>query len=88
MSATDWVPGDMLGLQIPAHSEALRAGGVPFRHSSRHGYRIWPRSRIASTHDSARTTPHVRSCTWWPRSWICGRPRTSAASSIGFSASN
>jgi hypothetical protein len=30
MSAIDWVPGDMLGLQIPAHSEALRAGGESF----------------------------------------------------------
>ena len=30
MSVTDWVPGDMLGLQIPAHSEALRAGGESF----------------------------------------------------------
>ena len=26
----DWVAGDMLGLRIPAHAEALRAGGVEF----------------------------------------------------------
>lgn len=29
-SRTDWVPGDQLGLQIPAHSAALRAGGTDF----------------------------------------------------------
>lgn len=27
---TDWAPGDMLGMQIPAHSAALRAGGTSF----------------------------------------------------------
>lgn len=27
---TDWVLGDMLGLQVPAHAEALREGGVDF----------------------------------------------------------
>ena len=26
----DWVQGDMLGLQVPAHAEALREGGVEF----------------------------------------------------------
>src|ERR1700741_1299659 len=26
-STTDWVLGDMLGLQVPAHAEALREGG-------------------------------------------------------------
>ena len=26
----DWVPGDMLGLPVPAHAEALREGGVDF----------------------------------------------------------
>lgn len=30
MGALDWVKGDMLGLEIPAHSEALRAGGARF----------------------------------------------------------
>ncbi|MGB8366692.1 MAG: hypothetical protein ACLQUZ_00105 [Rhizomicrobium sp.] len=30
MTVLAWVPGDMLGLNIPAHSEALRAGGVDF----------------------------------------------------------
>jgi hypothetical protein len=30
MSVSEWVPGDSLGLQIPAHSEALRAGGESF----------------------------------------------------------
>lgn len=26
----DWVPGDILGLQLPAHAEALRSGGETF----------------------------------------------------------
>ena len=30
MTVLAWVPGDMLGLDIPAHSEALRAGGADF----------------------------------------------------------
>ena len=30
MSGTDWVRGDSLGLDIPAHGEALRAGGPAF----------------------------------------------------------
>ncbi len=30
MTVLDWVPGDVLGLQIPAHSEALLAGGTSF----------------------------------------------------------
>jgi hypothetical protein len=30
MTVTDWVPGDTLRLQIPAHSAALRAGGEAF----------------------------------------------------------
>jgi hypothetical protein len=30
MSVSEWVQGDRLGLQIPAHSEALRAGGALF----------------------------------------------------------
>jgi len=29
-SAADWVPGDLLGLRIPSHAEALRAGGTAF----------------------------------------------------------
>ena len=30
LNLVDWVPGDMLGLPIPAHSAALRAGGEIF----------------------------------------------------------
>ena len=30
MTIVDWIRGDMLGLDIPAHSEALRAGGIDF----------------------------------------------------------
>lgn len=30
MDVIDWVPGDMLGLPIPAHSEALRRGGEDY----------------------------------------------------------
>jgi hypothetical protein len=30
MSVTDWITGDMLGMQIPAHSAALREGGAVF----------------------------------------------------------
>src|ERR1700755_338866 len=30
MSFSDWAPGDALGLQIPAHSDALREGGEDF----------------------------------------------------------
>ena len=30
MTFAEWVPGDMLGLHIPAHSEAMRAGGAAF----------------------------------------------------------
>jgi hypothetical protein len=30
MDIPEWVPGDMLGLNIPAHSEALRVGGESF----------------------------------------------------------
>jgi hypothetical protein len=30
MNLTDWATGNTLGLQIPAHGEALRAGGVSF----------------------------------------------------------
>jgi len=30
MDVMDWAVGDLLGLRIPAHSEALRAGGVAF----------------------------------------------------------
>jgi hypothetical protein len=30
MTAPDWVPGDMLGMPVPAHAEALRAGGAAF----------------------------------------------------------
>jgi hypothetical protein len=30
MAQIDWVPGDMLGLGIPAHAQALRAGGAGF----------------------------------------------------------
>jgi len=30
MNILDWVRGDLLGLSIPAHSDALRAGGVEF----------------------------------------------------------
>jgi hypothetical protein len=29
-TAIDWAPGDMLGLQVPAHAEALREGGAGF----------------------------------------------------------
>jgi hypothetical protein len=30
MADSEWVPGDMLGLPIPAHSEALRIAGKSF----------------------------------------------------------
>src|ERR1700751_3380556 len=30
MSRPDWFPGDMLGLQVPAHAAALREGGCAY----------------------------------------------------------
>ncbi len=36
MVDSEWVPGDMLGLQIPAHSESLRAGGESFLNKAFH----------------------------------------------------
>jgi hypothetical protein len=30
LTLVDWIRGDLLGLDIPAHSEALRAGGIDF----------------------------------------------------------
>ena len=30
MKVIDWIRGDVLGMDIPAHPEALRAGGTDF----------------------------------------------------------